>query len=286
MRSDGSVVSTLVSEGELVEREQVEVDGWKDIVAVSAGGLHTVGLKSDGTVVAVGNDENGQLNVNEWEDIIAVSAGTYNTVGLKSDGTVVATKITIMDLSDFPDVDPDDFDEDRGQSTVEDWEDIVMISAGQYHTVGLKSDGTVVATAITNEDADFGQTAVDDWKDIVAVSAGGLHTVGLKSDGTVVAVGNDDNWETAVDDWKDIVAVSAGEEHTLGLKSDGTVVGVGGDPVYLEDWPQLGNWKDIIAVSAGYNVSIGLKSDGTVVAEGLSEDTFNVDGWKDIVNYR
>ena len=51
---------------------------------------HTVGLKSDGTVVAVGNNIDGQLNVGSWTDIVQVAAGRYHTVGLKSDGTVVA----------------------------------------------------------------------------------------------------------------------------------------------------------------------------------------------------
>ena len=33
---------------------------------VAAGFEHTVGLKSDGTVVAVGNNVGGQLNVGSW----------------------------------------------------------------------------------------------------------------------------------------------------------------------------------------------------------------------------
>ena len=42
---------------------------WKDIVAVSAGSRHTVGLKSDGTVVAVGFNIYGQCDVSDWTDI-------------------------------------------------------------------------------------------------------------------------------------------------------------------------------------------------------------------------
>ena len=59
-------------------------------MAVSAVCVHTVGLKSDGTAVAVGYNYEGPCSVSAWTDIVAVSAGYAYTVGLKSDGTVVA----------------------------------------------------------------------------------------------------------------------------------------------------------------------------------------------------
>ena len=49
-----------------------------------------MGLKSDGTVVAVGWNDYEQCNVGNWTDITRVDAGSYHTVGLRSDGTVVA----------------------------------------------------------------------------------------------------------------------------------------------------------------------------------------------------
>ena len=52
--------------------------------------ITTVGLKSDGRVVATGSNVHGQCDVGNWTDIVAVAAGNYHTVGLKSDGTVVA----------------------------------------------------------------------------------------------------------------------------------------------------------------------------------------------------
>ena len=58
--------------------------------SLAAGWNHTVGLKSDGTVAAVGWNVFGQCDVSGWKDIVAVAAGDYHTVGLKSDGTVVA----------------------------------------------------------------------------------------------------------------------------------------------------------------------------------------------------
>ena len=59
-------------------------------MAIAADWDHTVGLKADGTVVAVGDNKSGQCDVSRWRDIVAVAADGYHTVGLKADGTVVA----------------------------------------------------------------------------------------------------------------------------------------------------------------------------------------------------
>jgi len=59
---------TVVAVGRNLEG-QCDVSGWANItqVALGAAHLHTVGLKSDGTVVAVGNNDNGRCNVNDWD---------------------------------------------------------------------------------------------------------------------------------------------------------------------------------------------------------------------------
>ena len=157
-----------------------------------------------------------------------------------------------------------------------------LISTGNFHTVGLKADGTVVATKYTGDTkCYFGEGDVQDWTDIVAVSAGTSHTVGLKSEGTVITVGSNKKGQCNVESWTDIVAVSAGYCRTIGLKSDGTVVAVGSNE---NGECNVRNWTDIVAVSAGYCHTIGLKSDGTVVAVGNNEDgQCDVYNWTDIV---
>jgi alpha-tubulin suppressor-like RCC1 family protein len=109
---------------------------------VAAGDSHIVGLKADGTVVAVGYNEYGQCDVGSWTNIVQVAAGGSHTVGLKTDGTVVA----VGNNSD-------------GQCDVGNWTDITQVAAGWYHTVGLKSGGTVVAVG----DNSSGQCAVGGW---------------------------------------------------------------------------------------------------------------------------
>ena len=54
--------------------------GWSDIVAISVGSYNTMGLKADGTMVIVGDNEKGQCNASGWKEILLpgerVSAAT------------------------------------------------------------------------------------------------------------------------------------------------------------------------------------------------------------------
>ena len=59
-------------------------------VIIACGDGHTVGLKADGTCVAVGSNTSGECNVSSWRNIVAVAGGGNYTVGLKADGTCVA----------------------------------------------------------------------------------------------------------------------------------------------------------------------------------------------------
>lgn len=148
--------------------------GAAPIIAVTAGYEHTVVLREDGTVAAVGNNQkgSGQCSVHGWQRITQIDAGTYHTVGLREDGTVAATG-----------------DNTYGQCNVGSWYNIVAIAAGDYYTIGLRSDGTVVATGQN----DMGQCNVFGWTDIVEIAAGHSHTVGLQANGSGIATGRNDH---------------------------------------------------------------------------------------------
>ncbi|MFH1189715.1 MAG: hypothetical protein V1682_03410 [Candidatus Omnitrophota bacterium] len=238
------------------DNNQCNVTGWTDINTVIAGLGHSLGLKIDGTVVAVGNDTSNQCNVTGWTDIKAIACGFYHSIGLKTDGTVVATGSNTSN-----------------QCNVTGWTDIKAIAAVWYHSIGLKTDGTVVAVG----NNDNNQCNVTVWTDIKAVAAGYMHTLGLKTDGTVVAVGDNSCLQGDVSGWTDIKAIAAGYAYSLGLKTDGTVVATG-DNSYGQC--NVTGWTDIKAIAAGYGHSLGLKSDGTVVAVGYnSSSQCAVTGW-------
>jgi alpha-tubulin suppressor-like RCC1 family protein len=243
---------------------ECDVGGWTDIIQVAAAWQHTAGLKSDGTVVAVGENRWGECDVGSWTDIIQIAAGGDHTVGVRSDGTVVAAGRN-----------------DGGCCEVDNWTGVTEVAAGDYHTVGLRSDGTVVAAGSWSL-VNYGQCDVGNWTDIVQVAAGGGYTVGLKDNGMVIAVGRDDRGQCDVGNWADIIQVAAGYDHTVGLKSDGTVVASGFCKFGQCD---VGNWMDIVQVAAGFVPTVGLKSDGTVVAapEDGECSECHVGGWRNII---
>lgn len=256
---------TVVAVGDNAHGE-CDVENWQDIVAVTAGAGYTVGLQADGTVVATNCNDDGQCDLDDWKDIVTVTAGSAHTVGLRTDGTVVAVG------NDYV----------GGPCGVENWQDIVAIAAGGSHTIGLRADGTVVAVGNNN----YGQCDVENWRDIVAIAAGGNNTMGLRADGTVVAVGNDHIGEhDVVESWQDIVAIETGNSHMVGLRADGTVVAVSGAyGGYFNDGEcDVENWQGIVAIAAGGSHTLGLRADGTVVAVGFNnQNQCDVDGWTNI----
>jgi hypothetical protein len=206
----------------------MEVSDWNNIVDIASGYLYVVGLKDDGTAIARGHNGDGQGNVQDWKDIIDISAGWRHTVGLDKNG-----KVHIVGFAAKA-------QRDKIERNLEGWSNIVAVAAGggdsdgslpevlrlSGHTVGLRSDGTVVAVAASKQGPQ-GQCDVEGWKDIVAIAAGDYHTVGLDKYGKVHAVGYNngggENDPTDVSEWKNIVAIAAGTNITIGVDYEGNV---------------------------------------------------------------
>ena len=138
--------------------------------AISAGVYHTVALKSDGTLWAWGNNEYGQLGDGSGVDQdtpirigsdtnwSSISAGGYHAIALKSDGSLWAWGNNECDpngggqLGDGSQVDryaPIRIGTDTNWSA---------ISAGECHTVALKTDGSLWTWGVNwgNASNDYG----------------------------------------------------------------------------------------------------------------------------------
>lgn len=233
-----------------------------DIIATGAS--HIVGLKKDGTVIAVGDNSNGQCNVKSWKNVIAVSAWGFQTVGLLQDGSVLQTGSVALGV--VADV-----------SMIKNWNNMISVSAGATNIIGLRNNGKAFGCGANQS----GQCDVLPWNNIIAVATGHGHTLGLKKDGTVVSAGSNKNGQCEVYEWNNIRAIAVGVSHSIGLRNDGTVVATGKND-YGECNVQ--DWNNIIAVKACLQHTIGLKSDGTVIVAGRYKDKYDVSGWTDIVS--
>ncbi|WP_162300636.1 RCC1 domain-containing protein [Anaerosacchariphilus polymeriproducens] len=75
---------------------------WKNIVDIAAGEEHYAGLKSNGTVVAAGSNDDKQCDVKKWRNILAIYAGGYTTIALKEDGTLIFSGDTTKTITENP----------------------------------------------------------------------------------------------------------------------------------------------------------------------------------------
>src|SRR4051812_20684199 len=98
--------------------------GLPDLKSISAGFSHGLALRSNGLVVAWGDNSLGQASVpSNLSNVTAVAAGQYHSLALRSNGTVVA-----WGLNNF------------GQSTVPtSLTNIIAIAAGSLHSLALRS---------------------------------------------------------------------------------------------------------------------------------------------------
>ncbi len=291
--------------------QPVSISGIMRPKAASCGALHSLVLNTDGDVYAMGYNGYGELGieaidytthsspvqVHNISDVKAVSAGYYHSVALKNDGTVWA-----WGYNDYGQI--GDNSNDTRTAPVQvggGMNGLVAVSAGDYHTLALKSDGTVYAWGYNS----FGQLGdnsnisknypvqVSGLTGVVAIAAGGSHSLALKCDGSVWGWGNNSSGQLGngtnstsyvpvqMNGGKVYKAIAAGYIHSVLLRFDGEVRTCG-----YNYYGQLGNGNNIngnspalisggtanvVSIAAGAHHSIIKKSDGSIQAWGKND---------------
>jgi hypothetical protein len=178
-----------------------------NVIAVAAGGDHSLALRDDGTVIAWGNNDYGQVTVPaDATRIVAIGGGGNHSLALRDDGTVIGWG-----------------DDESGQTDVPlNLTNAVAVAAGLNHSLALRDDGTMVAWG-NNE---FGQTNVPPaLTNVVAIAAGEEHNLALREDGTVVAWGLNALHQAEPPVFlSNVVALAGGGGHSLALVGDGQPV--------------------------------------------------------------
>ena len=141
---------------------------------------------------------------------------------------------------------------------------VKAIAAGNAHGLALKVNGSVVAWGRSSD----GQTNVPgNLSHVVAIACGGNHNLALDADSIVIAWGNNSNSQTNVPaGLSDVIAIAAGANHSLALKADGSVVAWGNNSYGQTNVPS--DLSNIVAIATRGNFNLALKADGTVVAWG------------------
>jgi hypothetical protein len=250
---------------------------------LAAGTFHTVGIKSDGTLLSAGNtDDCGQYNIKDWNNIVSTIPDHSFTVGLKKDGTIAfAGNLKYSD----------------GLPLIMGWKDIIQITGEEGDIFGLKKDGTIITTINDKQISDFSKSndtlfwandldgirnKIKNWKNVVDISAQEFRLIALIKDGTVRSAGDNLNGECNVSSWKNIISISTSSNYTFGLKSNGTVITVGKDEMH--PLPDISGWENIVAISSSDSHIVGLESDGSVIAVGDNkQNECDVSNWRDII---
>jgi alpha-tubulin suppressor-like RCC1 family protein len=306
--TDGQAGDPATSGFVVVPQQVLPLTG---ITAVAAGTWHSMALKDDGTVWVWGQNAWGQLGndntsarspapvqVANLTSVIAIAAGSAHCLAVRNDGTVWAWG-----------------NNERGQLgngiatsaptrlpvMVSNLSGVTAASAGQSHSVAIRSDGSVVSWGSNSSLGVLGNGSmgglsatpvpVSGLTQIRSISCGARHTMAQQTDGTVWAWGDNGVASLGVgvgfllvrpvqcQNITPAVDADGGDLHTHALRSDGTVWSWGGNTL-----GQYGNGatsgapnhlpvqalglSQVTAMSSGLNHGLALRSDGTVWAWG------------------
>lgn len=248
------------------------------VIAVAAGGHHTIALKDDGTVWAWGYNDYGQL-------------GNGSTA--QSSTPVQVKRIADEDVY---------------------FTGVVKIVAGYDHSVSLRDDGTVWTWGRNHYgqlgDGNGGEEQYSDipvqvrgpvigsyLSGVIDIAAGWVHSVALRNDGSVwswgrnlygqlgIGTNTDSNTPVQVVDslgtgmLEGVIYIVAGYQHTISLEDTGTIwtwgkneygqLGDGSDansttPVRVLDSDGEKSLSGVTKISGGWDHTVALKHDGTV----------------------
>lgn len=288
----------------------VPVSNLTNVTALAAGEFHSLALLSDGTVWSWGNSNSGQLGIGELGEkhapvqvpgltnVKAIAAGRQHSIALKTDGTVWAWGYNgAGQVGDGSQV-----INKLSPVQVVGLSGVVAIAGGQYHSLAVKSDGTVWAWGYNNA----GQcvpggtptyvltpTQVNGLTDISSVAADNDFSIALKRNGTVWAWGANDygtlgngttNRQTTVvqvSNLSNVTAIDTGGSFSFALKSDGTIWGWGRNFGWLGNGTtteysavplQVSDITNALAINAGGGHSVAVLADGTLRAWGINSN--------------
>ena len=284
-------------------------------IARGCAAQHSLFLKSDGSLWAMGENQNGALGDGAWNDtnrpqqivadgVRAIAAGTYHSLFIKSDGSLWAMGYNAHgELGDGTYATFAPTGTNRPEQIVA--SNVTVIAAGYHHSLFIKSDGSLWGMGVNQYgelgDGTFNTTNRPEQivaSNVTAIAAGDEDSLFLKSDGSLWAMGDDTHGQLGDGSTfstnrpeqivaSGVTAIAAGAEHNLFIKTNGSLWVMG-----LNDNGQLGDGtayqytnrpeqivaSGVTAIAAGSEHSLFLKSDGSLWAMGDNQSGALGDG--------
>lgn len=240
----------------------------EEIRSVAVGGFHGAAIKEDGTLWTWGCNDNGQVGQKRVNDKDVIWYWTF----------IIPHRI-VTPYQTVP---------------VQIMEDVAAVACGAYHTLILKTDGTLWACGHNG----YGQLGAGDttdrddpvqvMTDVAAISAGFGFSAALKTDGSLWTWGRNDDGQLGTGDTQDrsepvqvmdnVAQISAGSSHMVAIKTDGTLWTWGvdrfnqlgtGQPLAGEDETRFNPQptqvlEDAAFVAAGTYNTLAAKTDGSL----------------------
>jgi alpha-tubulin suppressor-like RCC1 family protein len=314
---DGTV-STRSSPVEVKASAGIALEG---VVAIEAGAYHSLALKTDSHVWAWGRNNEGQLGSGTsttapvtypvevrrdsptgpaLDGVVVLAAGPSHSLALRSDGRVWAWgRNGDRQLGDGTSANKPYAVSMVRASDSQPLDGVVAIAAGAYHSLALRSDGTVWGCGhgyAINGTATYFPKAVQiaGLAQIVSIAGGTHFSQAVRVDGSVWALGMNDRgqlghgstilagspeqagviagaWQVEAGpgaNYVDALVRGPGGEQTLWAWGSATygVMGDSSDGATADRlWPaQVQGMVDVVAVSAGAVHTLALQGDATV----------------------
>ena len=145
---------------------------------------------------------------------------------------------------------------------------VVALSAGHYHTCGLRADGSAICWGT---DASAQSTPTSPNGPYLSLSAGGAHTCGLRADGSAACWGSDTIGQSSPPGQNGpFLSLSLGNTHTCALRTDGSAACWGRNTDGQRTPPSPNG--PFLLLSSGANHTCGVRADGAANCWGSNAD--------------
>ena len=123
------------------------------------GGLHSLALKANGSILGWGLDNFGQATPPAGNDYVAIAAGWEYSLALKADGSIVGWGHNY-----------------QGRATPPEGNDFITIAAGLSYGLALKADGSIIGWGLNDD----GEATPPQGNGFTAIAAGLSHSLALR----------------------------------------------------------------------------------------------------------